>query len=100
MIIKAKMRGAPPLYQLVQLAIQYAYEKKTMKADQIALLQDGVVAWSKKINIDPFQQQLLERIGWFLKKAETPKFKNRVEQFKAKGIDWKKFHRMGGNYGS
>ena len=95
MLIKVKNREVAGIRYLTRLVLTYIYEKDKMRADEINLMQHSIVSWNKKIFLDPDIKFFIQKMGWMLKKDEEGWFDSRKELFKEKGIDWRKFHKLG-----
>ena len=93
-LILVKNKKAADLPSLTRLAIRYVYDKKRMRAVEVALMRDSIISWSQKVDISEEEQILLEKIATFLKKDELGQFDRRKELFKKKGINWGKFHKV------
>lgn len=92
MLVKANKQQVASLPSLIRLAVRYVYDKKRMRSDEIALMEESVIAWNKNAFISEEEKFMLHRIAWFLKKNEDGEFEERKELFKRKGINWAKFH--------
>ena len=92
-LIKIKNRQVADISSLIRLVLRFVYEKQTMRADEITLMEESIVGWNKKIFKNSGIVYLLQRIGWMLKKNEEGKFDRRKMLFEKHKIDWRKFHR-------
>lgn len=93
-LIRIDHKKVADLPTLMRLALRYVYEKKTMKAADISLMERSIIGWSKKVLPTQTEKDVLQRIGWMLQKDKEGKFDRRKELFKEKGIDWRKFHKL------
>lgn len=87
-------RNVADLPSLLRLALRHIYEPGKMSLSETKLMEQSVVAWSRKTSITEVEKESIERIGWMLAKNEEGLFDQRKELFKEKGIDWRKFHRL------
>lgn len=92
-LIKIKNREVADIPSLIRLVLRYVYEKKTMRTDEIALMEDSIVGWSKKALMTEAERYCLQRMGWMLKRNEEGRFSRRKYLFAKFKIDWRKFHR-------
>ena len=94
MLIRVKNKDTISLPALVRLALKYVYERKEMSVREEDLMKEGIVAWSKHVLITESERELLQRIAWFLDRADKGYFNKRVEAFHRHKIDYKRFHRL------
>ena len=94
MLIKVKNKEVASLPKLIRLALKYVYEKKDMTAAEENLMKESIVGWNSHVLITEQEKHILQRIAWFLDKADKGHFKERVRRFKKHNIDWRKFHRL------
>ena len=94
MLIRVKNKDTISLPALVRLALKYVYERKEMSSREEDLMKEGIVAWSKHVLIAESERELLQRIAWFLDRADKGLLAKRVEAFQRHKIDYKKFCRL------
>ncbi len=92
-LILVKNKYVADMPHLTRLVLRHVYERDTMRADEIDLMEKSIVGWAKKININDVQLEILQRLGWYLKKDRDGGFDQRKASFAEKDIDWRKFHR-------
>lgn len=92
-LIKIKDRKVADIPSLIRLVLRYVYEKKTMRADEINLMEKSIAGWSKKALITEPELYLLQRMGWMLKKNQEGKFDRRKMLFEKHKINWRRFHK-------
>jgi len=94
MIVIVKNKGVASLPLLYRLIFRFIYERHTMRLEDIHLMMDSMVSWSKKADITEEEQYTIEKFATLLKQEEEGKFERRKMLFKERNIDWKKFHRL------
>ena len=94
MLINVKNKFVASLPFLARLSMKYVYDRKHMRAKDIRLMEESIVAWNKKIDITEQEHEDLVRIGYFLQGDQDGKFEKRKELFKKHKINWAKFHRL------
>jgi len=92
--INMKKRFVSPLPQLGLLALQHVYNRESMTADKIGLMQQSMVHWSNKVDITVNESHKLQSIGKLLKQDAEGKLAQRKELFIKHKINWMLFHRM------
>lgn len=92
-LILVKNKYVADIPHLIRLVLRHVYERDTMRADEINLMENSIVSWSKKININSIHTEILQRLGWYLKRDSEGHFDKRKASFVEKDIDWRKFHR-------
>lgn len=93
LIIKPKNKFVAPLHILARLALRYIYARESMKPDEIDLMHNSIVSWTKKIDLAPIEAEALQIIGKNLYDDEAGLFEDRKETFAKHGISWAAFHR-------
>lgn len=95
-----KAADLPYLYMLVMRSI---YERHTMRADELRLMEESIVNWAQKIELDKTMQRaddreiiLLEILGKLLKQDLDGAFDDRKKLYKQHKIDWRKAERVPG----
>jgi hypothetical protein len=94
-------KEALDLNTLSRTALQYIYEPEKMSASEIRMMEQSVVNWKQKIDLDhdlmrvnEQEEYLLQRIGYILKRNEEGGFNERKAFFKQHNINWRKYHRF------
>jgi hypothetical protein len=93
-LIKVTHKKVADFPYLFRLVLRYIYEPHRMRADEIHLMQDSMIGWSKKAHLNEDQTYILERLAFMLKKKESGEYEGRIKLFKEKGVDWRKYHRL------
>jgi len=104
-LIIIKNKEAYDLNTLARTALRSVYEPGKMSASDVRMMEQSVVNWAQKIELDRTLQRvndqeeyLLQRIGYILKRNEEGGFKERIEFFKKHSINWRKYHRFSDAY--
>jgi hypothetical protein len=93
-LIRVTNHNVAALPYLFRLVLRYIYEKDKMSLNDIHLMQDSIVWWSKKADLSADEQFHVEKLGYLLQQAEEGKFEDRRKSFIQHGISWRRFHRL------
>lgn len=99
-VTNKKAAALPSLYILVMRSI---YERDTMRLDELNLMEDSIVNWAKKIELDEAMQRvngqerfLLQILGKLLKEDADGLYEDRKRLYRDHKIDWRKAERVPG----
>lgn len=120
-LFQIKSHKVADLPWLMRLVLRSIYDRKTMPAADLNLMEYSMVQWTKKLKeeqeihaeklrhfkwspkannaevLDPphkFLEDYLQRLGWLLVRDQDGKFDRRKELFKKHNIDYRKFHKL------
>lgn len=93
-LILIKNKNAAALPYLFRLVLRYIYEKDKMRLEEIHLMQESMINWANKYDLDEDEQYIIERLAMMLKKEEEGKYEKRKKLFQEKGISWQRFHKL------
>jgi hypothetical protein len=98
-----KHHNVASLQYLIYLVLNYIYEPEKMKKENIRLMEESMVRWAQKLELDRSLEKLndneeyhIQRLALMLKKNAEGKFDARKKSFKDHKIDWRKVHRLPG----
>ena len=94
MIIKIRNKKVAGLPYLMRLVLKAVYEPENMSLEEETMMQHSLISWANKAIKYEGEQQIIDNMGWMLKKNEEGFFDKRKASFKEHGIDYKKFHRV------
>lgn len=94
MLINVKNHYVFPLKHLARVALRYVYDKKHMKPGDENLMQNSIVHWANKIDINEDEMHKLQMVAKLLKQNDDGELDERKDLFKKHGINWAQFHRV------
>ena len=102
-LIIIKSKEVLDIYSLFWTALRYIFEPEKLSANQIRMMEQSVVNWSQKIELDRDRQRvneqeeyLLQIIGTLLKGNMEGKFESRKKLYREHHLDWRKVYGMPG----
>jgi hypothetical protein len=94
-LIKIKNRIVPTIGILHWTAAKFIFDRKNFTLIDKEMLESGIEAWSKKIDISPQDKKEVLRICNALIADERGHFNRAKELFKQHNIDYRKFYQAG-----
>ena len=101
MLAIIKHHNVASLQYLIYLVLNYIYEPEKMKKEDIRLMEESMVRWAQKLDLDRSLEKLndneeyhIQRLALMLKKNAEGKFDARKKSFKDHGVDWRKVHSL------
>lgn len=99
-VINKSAADLPYLYILVMRSI---FERHTMKLEELKLMEESIVNWARKIELDQAMQRVNDRemilvqlLGKLLKQDADHDFDDKKRLYKQHNIDWRKAERVPG----
>jgi hypothetical protein len=94
-LIKIKTKTLPSMGELHWLAAKHIFEKHNCSMADSAALEEGIVSWSKKIDLNPSDRWEITRIVNALIADENGHFNRVKELIKQHGVTYKTFYNAG-----
>lgn len=94
-IVNTKIKSVPSLRYLNSLALKYIFDKFHLTKEEERLLDEGIQAWVKKVDLTPYQKKELKVIIDCLIKDKEGRFDSEKHAYKRANVDYKKVYPEG-----
>jgi hypothetical protein len=94
-LIKVRNHIVPTIGELHWTAAKYIFDRNNFTVEDKVVLEEGIEAWSKKVDISPQEKKEILRITNALIADERGHWNRAKELFKQHNIDYRKFYQAG-----